>query len=132
MPTPHALIVEDELLVAMHLQDLLMAHGYGSYAFAAAAMQAVEQARLRRPDLITMDVGLIHGDGLEAARALREICPGVPMLYVTGSPEVVRDEPGAVVLEKPITARDLRLALKEVKTPLSGEGYRQASSPSVI
>ena len=132
MPAPHALIVEDELIVALHLQQLLYDGGFGSFSFAAAAVQAIEQCRMHPPDLITMDVGLIYGDGREAARALRNICKGVPILYITGSPEAVRDEPGAIVLEKPITARDLALALDEIRGVSPGKPVRRAAASSVI
>jgi hypothetical protein len=79
-----------------------------------------------------MDVGLIHGDGVEAARALQTICRGTPIIYITGSPEAVRNEPGAVVLEKPITAYDLALALKEVGGPSLREPAHRASASTAI
>ncbi|MEO6340531.1 MAG: response regulator [Caulobacteraceae bacterium] len=114
MPKPHALIVEDELIVALDLQDMLTEHGYGSFSFAAASSQALEQCRLRPPDLITMDVGLIYGNGPDTARLLGEICGETPILYITGDASALRDQPDALVLEKPVTRRDLAAALKRL------------------
>ena len=114
MPKPHALIVEDELLVAMDLQDMLSAHGYGSFAFAAASSQALEQCRLRAPDLITMDIGLIYGNGREAAEMIGEICSDVPIIYITGDRSALSDQPEALVLEKPVSPRDIAVVLERL------------------
>jgi|GEM_PF-3034809 len=133
MPAPHALIVEDELVVALYLQDLLSRHGYVSFSFAAAAAQAIEQFRLHQPDLVTIDFGLMHGDGLEAARELRAIRGNVPIVYVTGSPDAVQKDLRAVVLEKPITPRDLAEALDLLnadRSPRRNDG--QAPAATVI
>ena len=115
MPKPHALIVEDELIVALDLQDMLTEHGYGSFAFAAASSQALEQCRLHPPDLITMDIGLIYGNGRETARLLGEICAETPILYITGDASALQDQPNALVLEKPVSRRDLAAALKRLE-----------------
>jgi len=114
MPKPHALIVEDELVVALDLQDMLSEHGYGSFSFAAASSQALEQCRLHPPDLITMDIGLIYGNGRETAELIAEICGETPILYITGDASALRDQPDALVLEKPVSRRDLAAALERI------------------
>ena len=67
----HALIIEDDMIVGLGMQSVLDEIGFGSFAFASTARQALEQARLRRPDLVTVDIGLLDGDGLAASRALQ-------------------------------------------------------------
>ena len=99
---PHALIIEDEIIIAMGLQAQLTDLGYGSFAFAGAERQAYEQARLKCPDLVTVDVGLLDGSGLDAIEAILQTCGPLPVVYVTGNRDAVRHRPPGVVIEKPI------------------------------
>ncbi len=112
MPEPglHALIIEDELITGMGLQVLLSDLGFTSFAFASAQGQALEQARLRRPDLLTVDVGLLDGDGVAAAHAIFADVGVLPTIYVTGQAQTLAAFDPAVVLEKPIGAADLARA----------------------
>ena len=130
---PHALIVEDELIIAVGLQSLLAEFGFTSFAFASTERQALEQARLCCPDLITIDLGLMAGDGAAAMRAIDDECGPLPVIYVTGSPTAVADARAAAVLAKPVS----RAALAEVLRRLdcladqhaekSAEGSRAAA-----
>lgn len=110
----HALIVEDDLVVGLGLQHLLEALGFTSFAFAGTGAQAGEQSRLRRPDLLTVDLGLLDGDGLEACRAVEAACGPVPVVFVTGSPERIPG-PDAVVVEKPVAAAALARAVERAR-----------------
>ncbi len=113
-PSKHALIIEDEMLIGMGMQDVLTEIGFGSFAFASTARQAVEQAGLRRPDLVTADIGLLDGDGLEACRALEAAYGALSIIYVTGhDPEELR-EPGRIVVIKPFSAADMQAACEAV------------------
>lgn len=108
----HALIVEDDLLTGLDLQAMLQPLGYESFAFASTSDQALEQARLRTPDLATVDVGLLDGDGFAAAAGLAELLGALPTVFITGDPQSVRNaDPARVVLGKPVTALDLRRAV---------------------
>lgn len=108
----HALIIEDDLLTGLDLQAMLQPLGYGSFAFASTAQQALEQAILRAPDLATIDLGLLDGDGMEAARAVQSVCSDVVTIFITGDPQSVEESArGRTVLSKPVTALDLRRAL---------------------
>lgn len=114
-PTPagrHALIVEDDLVTGLDLQAMLLPLGYDSFSFASTSGQALEQARLKAPDLATVDVGLLDGDGLLAAQGLADLLGELPTIFITGDPQTVLDaHPGRVVLTKPVTALDLRRAV---------------------
>ncbi len=69
----HVLIIEDEAVVALHLEALLREHGATTFAFAGTEAEAVEAARDRRPALLTSDVNLREGTGPRAvARALEQ------------------------------------------------------------
>ena len=111
----HALIIEDEMITGVGMQFMLTDFGFASFAFAGTQAQAMEQALIRRPDLITVDVGLLDGDGLAAARAIHRAVGQVPTLYVTGDPRAVHqsrheDDGEIVVVEKPFMPEELASA----------------------
>ena len=67
------LIVEDEMLIGFHLQDLVEAAGLRVSAIARTADEAIEAAAARRPAFALMDMRLDGGsNGLHAARVLFE------------------------------------------------------------
>jgi len=98
----HILIIEDDLLVALDVEDSLSALGSITTALAATEENAVKSAVNRRPDLIISDVRLADGSGPAAIQRIRETVGEIPVMYVTGNPERAReDDPGAPVLPKP-------------------------------
>lgn len=126
MPDLHALIVEDELLIALGLQSMLGELGFASFAFAGTARQALEQAELQTPDLVTVDVGLLDGDGYEAVDAIQAARGPVPVIYVTGDSGAGARRPGAVVLEKPVSTHTLAAAMvrarEQIGRPVGRDG----------
>lgn len=111
----HALIVEDELLIGIGLQAMLADQGFGSFAFASTARQALEQAQVRCPDLVTVDLGLLDGDGFEAVEAISAFCGPVPMVFVTGNAVAAAARTNAVVLEKPVFPLTLAQAVAKAR-----------------
>jgi|SRR5215207_4096813 len=69
-PAPSVLIAEDHEDSRDALKTLLDALGYTVHE-ASNGSQAVEQARLHRPDLILMDMMMPQVDGFQATRLLR-------------------------------------------------------------
>ena len=130
---PHALIIEDELVIALGLQAQLAELGYGSFAFASTDQQAVEQARLQCPDLVTVDIGLLDGNGIDAIDAVLQACGPLPVIYVTGDGQAARATPGAVVVEKPVSDHALAMALIRAKAapsrPRSEQPAKVAAQP---
>jgi CheY-like chemotaxis protein len=62
------LIVDDDVLPAMHLEVKLKAQGYLTTGIAATGPKAIQSARRDKPDLILMDIRLAgEMDGVEAA-----------------------------------------------------------------
>jgi DNA-binding NarL/FixJ family response regulator len=51
--------------------------------------EAVEEACRLRPDLIVLDLAMPEMNGLEAARALRQILPDVPVVIYSATPNEV-------------------------------------------
>jgi CheY-like chemotaxis protein len=112
----HALIIEDELIIAMSLEGILADCGFTSFDVACSMEQAIAAARVRCPALITADVQLNPGNGIDA---VDEICcgPPIPVVFITGSPdEVVSRMPQHLLILKPFTkevvSRAVRLSLE--------------------
>ncbi|MBC8131051.1 MAG: response regulator [Rhizobiaceae bacterium] len=83
--TLRVLIVEDELILAMDLEDILTSAGHEVIGTAADMHQALKIAEADRPDLALMDMNLARGtNGLETARRLRERFD-VPSLFISGN-----------------------------------------------
>lgn len=109
----HALIIEDEPLVAMLVEDTLRQCGFASFDVAVSNAAAVSSASERCPDLITADVELNPGSGIDA---VNEICAGspVPVVFVTGSPSAVNDRmPHHPLILKPFEPSEL-IALVQI------------------
>jgi CheY-like chemotaxis protein len=114
---PRVLIVEDELLVAWHLESLARELNLKVCALVPDGDGAIEHATDLDVDLVLMDIRLAGGmDGIEAARRIREN-RDTPIIFITAHGDAVtrahieRIVPGAPVLAKPITSQHLRDAI---------------------
>ena len=108
----HALIIEDESLIAMAIEDALRGCGFTSFEVAASADEAVRAAARKCPDLITADVELRPGCGISAVQSICSEQP-IPVLFITGSPGEVRMRmPGHGLVEKPFDADHIMEAIK--------------------
>jgi DNA-binding NarL/FixJ family response regulator len=64
-------IVEDDVIIAMHLAMLVAGFGYEVCATAASAARAIALATEHNPDMVLMDIRLAQGSsGIDAARDL--------------------------------------------------------------
>lgn len=114
---PRVLIVEDELLVAWHLETLARDQHLDVCGMVPDGDGAIEQVGDLDADLVLMDIRLAgRMDGIEAARRIRQD-HGTPVIFVTahGDPatraHIERLVPGAPVLAKPISPDHLREAV---------------------
>ncbi len=78
---PRVLVVEDDEDIAQVLQRSLRMEGY-EVRTAADGAQGLEQAHEFAPDLVILDLGLPHIDGIDVAVGLREQ-GDVPILILT-------------------------------------------------
>jgi DNA-binding NarL/FixJ family response regulator len=79
------LIVEDQVLIAIHLQDLVEEAGHRVSAIAHDTAAAMAAAARQRPAFAIMDLRLANGsNGLDAARQLYETY-GVRCLFVSAN-----------------------------------------------
>lgn len=67
------IIAEDEAIVRMDLKEILEADGYAVVGETGRGDEAVELARILRPDLAILDVKMPVMDGLTAAREIAAI-----------------------------------------------------------
>jgi DNA-binding response OmpR family regulator len=107
----HALIIEDEFLIAAMIEDVLRDIGFTTFDWALTQEQAIDLAKDRRPDLITADVMLNPGNGVEAVREIRHDLD-VPVVFVTSTPESAKTVDRVSVVRKPFTEEQLRRALE--------------------
>ncbi len=78
------LVVDDHILLRDGLISLLQSHAkYKIVGEAGTVSKAIEQARLLKPDLILMDMGLPDGSGLEAAQVILAEMPKCKVVFLT-------------------------------------------------
>ena len=107
----HALIIEDEYLIATMIEFVLRDCGFDSIDVAASRDSAIAAASRRRPDLITADVFLEAGTGLEAVSAIAPQA-SIPVVFITGSAAQIRDQVSRhMVLDKPFSEQTLTYAV---------------------
>lgn len=110
----HALIIEDDELTAMAIEDVLRDCGFTSFRVAVSLDEAVSAAQEKCPQLITADVELKPGSGIDAVQT---ICSetAIPVVFITGQPDAVRLRvPRHSVLGKPFHATEVEAAVRHV------------------
>jgi DNA-binding NtrC family response regulator len=85
------LIIDDDSSVAAALKVIMEDNGYEAVV-AMNAHQGIEQADLRRFDLIITDVQLPDLSGLDVLKILRKKAPEMPVIIITAqsTPEIVK------------------------------------------
>jgi CheY-like chemotaxis protein len=109
----HALIIEDQFLVAALIEDVLRSLGYTSFDAVDREDDAIRAAEARCPDLITADHRITSGSGVNAVRV---ICANraIPVVFISAyRSEVQKLVPGAVLIGKPFGERTLRDAVEQ-------------------
>lgn len=79
------LLVDDHALFLQSLKVLLATSGYEVAGMARDGLEALEQARALRPDLILMDIEMPRCDGLAATRLIKAEMPQVRIVMLTVS-----------------------------------------------
>lgn len=107
------LTVDDDEAVSTAIKHLLEADGHRVTAVSDAE-SALAQFQPDRYDLVILDLGMPHLDGLSLARRLKDLSPSIPIILLTGWGDQLReDKPPEVdlVLAKPVRRATLRTAL---------------------
>ena len=94
-------------MIAMAIEDVLRDCGFDTVEIAPTAEAAIEAAAGHCPDLITADVQLRPGCGIETVRAIAAQA-SAPVIFITGSAKEARQRmPQHIVLEKPFSVQTL-------------------------
>jgi CheY-like chemotaxis protein len=108
------LIVEDEIVVALFMEDILAEFGYE----VAGAIAHLDDALAREPDydLAVLDVHLNGRSVFEFADRLAAL--GIPFVFATGYGErgIPDSHRGRPVLQKPFQPDDLKRALEQCQS----------------
>lgn len=112
MKALRVLVVEDDVMIAMLLADVLAATGHDVCAIEATEAGAVAAAVRCRPDLMIVDARLGDGSGFSAVEQILQT-GFVPHVFISGDISGVRSlKPGAVAMQKPFSESDLLRAIQ--------------------
>ncbi|WP_235091331.1 response regulator [Sphingomonas lutea] len=117
------MIVEDEALVALLIEDILLANGHEVVGIADDALSALAAVDGDQPNLALVDVCLAgNANGVDVAKAFAD--RGIPSLFVTGNCPA-EDMPIAIgCLHKPFTEESLSAAVACAERLLEGHAAR--------
>lgn len=120
--SPRVLVVEDNALVALHVQSLFERLGYEVLGPAATLEEAMDLAGRRPFDGAVLDIDLNGKTVLPLAKVLRE--RGVPLIFASGydspadDPQTFSD---VVVVRKPFDETELARAVQRI-VPIGDDG----------
>jgi len=131
------LIVEDELIIARHMQIVLENKGYKICVIARCGEQALEIIKKDKPDLVLMDIHLKGNiDGITTARTINRLY-SLPVIFVTeqDNEDVFRtanETHPKNYLTKPFTDnalfRAVELAIQQPETQQANPSFDQIES----
>lgn len=109
--TPRVLIVEDELFVAMMIEDYLRDLGYEVVGPAMRLERGMALARDELIDFAVLDVNLADKYSFPIADTLRD--RGIPFIFATGYGTLGLTDAyqGTTTLQKPFDLHDLQRAI---------------------
>ncbi|WP_298191264.1 response regulator [Novosphingobium sp.] len=110
------LVIEDEGLIASHLESIVAEAGHRVVANATKAAQARILFEREKPNLVLSDVQLADGSsGIDAVDAIARLSD-VPVIFITAFPEMLltgeRPEP-AFLIGKPFRDESVRTAISQ-------------------
>ncbi|AKO93830.1 two-component system response regulator [Priestia filamentosa] len=69
------LVVDDAAFMRMMIKDILTKNDYEVVAEAADGLQAIEQYKEHKPDLVTMDITMPEMDGIHSLKEIKKVNP---------------------------------------------------------
>jgi CheY-like chemotaxis protein len=132
MALTRILVVEDDMVISMHIRAMLKNMGYYVCGKASSGREAIDKAGDMRPDLVLMDVILQESmDGIAAAEYIHSSY-NIPIIFLSGcaDSETLNRARGIghfAYLTKPFADRDLDSAIKMTlnKYGIEGQGKDQ-------
>ena len=115
-PAAQVLIIEDEPLIADHLEAIVRQCGHQIVANATTATEAREAYERYRPTLVLSDVQLADGSsGVDAVDEILRLGP-VPVIFITGFPQKLLTGGGhepAFLITKPFREDTVRTTISQ-------------------
>lgn len=114
--TWNVLVVEDEFLIAMHLESLLDEMGHHVVGTAASVAEAIKFAREGNIDFAVLDINLAGSQSFPVADILQE--RGIPFIFASGygSEGLVDKYRHVTTLRKPYDPRELERVMAATLT----------------
>lgn len=115
------LIVEDEPLIAMHLEGVIVDLGHGVAFIATRLDSAMAHAREDDIDFAVLDINVAGSPSFPVADILRR--RGIPFVFTTGygAEGLIDGYRTEIVVNKPFDTRDLERAMTQALTTGSPE-----------
>lgn len=119
------LVIDDFPLVRGFVARLLRREGF-EVTEAAGGVEGIRLLCEDRVDLVLTDLQMPDCSGWEVARAARRFCPNLPVVLVTGSPEVAQAATALrglvrAVVPKPVYPESLLQVVRSLTEPLEVE-----------
>jgi len=115
------LVVDDEQSICMLLHDVLARFGHRVETLQDARL-AIDLCSKRKFDLVFLDIRMPGMNGLDALKALKELCPDATYVMITGfaQNDVVEEcmnSGASACLGKPFSISQVIKLLENVKAP---------------
>jgi YesN/AraC family two-component response regulator len=114
------LVVEDEILIGLHLKQELARIGYEIIGPVASGKEAIAKVKTENPDVVLMDIRLIGNmDGIEAAQEI-SLFSSAEIIFMTGYQDSALKERAVMLnpldyLSKPIEVSRINAILRKNK-----------------
>lgn len=113
------LVVDDSPVLRIMLSEMLQALGHEVVGDAENVADGIKAYRELKPDLVTLDVSLPDGNGIDMLKQLRRIDPKVKALIVTGNDQKSMEARALAlnalgVLHKPFDTEELGALIQRV------------------
>jgi DNA-binding response OmpR family regulator len=109
------LVVEDEVLIAWTLREVLERNGYVVVGTASTQSAALDLLEREHPQMAVVDVRLKQGDGISTAQEMMRSGVGVLFLTGHGAGLVAKSGLNTGVVEKPFRPETIAGALRAVR-----------------
>lgn len=131
-PWPQVLVVDDEAIVVSLIRDTLEDEQF-RVRTASAGHQALELLRQEPVDLLISDIRMPGMNGIELARAARELLPDLAVIFVTGYADLnsAKDaiQQGAYdYIMKPFDLEEMRTAVQKALKRKTEDTSRKSES----
>ena len=111
----HVLVIEDDWLIAEHIEMIARESGASSVDRAETEQEAIDAALANPPAVILSDVKLAEGTGPNAVWTIREQLGPCPVIFITGTPEACEPcDYAHAILDKPLQPHSIIDAFRAV------------------